>query len=380
MLTALTEKIRYLILLATKGVDHKKSILKMTNVRFFCSKNKIIGWTRGHPSYGLLTPPVFSKPSAYALTSKIMSLYQWRSLPEMVSLSLTDACACNCEYCSFRSMQKNAEKLSLSQWKQTIDQVQRLGVSTIALTGGEPLEHPDILEIIGHVNKDFSQIIMFTSGYRLKEYAEGLHKNGLTSVIVSMNSVNPGEHDASKQYPGLFDKALEGIKAAQKAKLLVGLAVVVRREDLQTGRLHEIIEFGKKLMVNQIIFFDTIPTGNYIHNTGVIWTEDEIDELIAISSSYHEKRDYPGILPYSFINSYRSVGCYAGTIYFYISPYGDVCPCDFCSFSVGNIKDEPVYVLWDKFGEHREFQKSSLTGCKMKNKAFREKFMHLKEQ
>ncbi|MCP4135992.1 MAG: radical SAM protein [bacterium] len=374
MISSLIEKIRYIILLFTKGIEHKKNILRMTNVRFFCSTNKILGWIDGHPSYGILTPPVFSKPSAYALTSKIMSLYQWRPLPEMVNLAITDKCACDCEYCSFRSMAKEKKRLGLREWKEVIDQIQELGASTISLTGGEPLENPDILEIVDYVNKDFSQVIMFTSGYLLEKYAKDLKKRGLNSVIVSVNSSDSSIHDSSKRSPGLYEKAIAGIKAAKKAKLLVAMASVVYKKDLETGHIQNIIELGKELKVNQVIFFDTIPTGYYRDDPSVVWNKEETNKLIEICSEYHSKKKYPGVLPYSFINSSRSIGCYGGTIYFYVSPYGDICPCDFCSFSVGNVKDEPLYALWDKFGEHKEFQKSSLAGCKMKNKEFREKF------
>ena len=369
---------RYSLLALPRGFGHYKNILRMTNVRFSCTKNKILGWKNGHPSYNLLTPLVWSSHSAYALASKVMTLYQWRTLPETVNLAITDECACSCEYCSFASMRKEGkEKLSLEEWRSVIKQVQRLGASTISLTGGEPLESPDVMEIIKSVDPQFSQVILFTSGYLLEENAAELANAGLTSVIVSINSAAAAEHDESKKYPGIHEKVVRGVKAAQKAGLLVGIAAVAYKEDLANGSIVALIEHAKELKVNQIIFFDAIPAGCYADNTEVVWSDDDIDELIRVCSFYHEKKNYPGVLPYSFLNSYRSIGCYAGTIYFYISPYGDVCPCDFCSFSVGNVKDRPVYEVWDKFREHEEFTSSSLTGCKMKNKAFREKFMNM---
>jgi MoaA/NifB/PqqE/SkfB family radical SAM enzyme len=270
---------------------------------------------------------------------------------------------------------EDRQKLNLEEWRRVIKQVQRLGASTISLTGGEPLESPDVMKIIQSVNQEFSQVIMFTSGYLLEEKAADLAKSGLTSVIVSLNSADAAAHERTKNFPGIYEKVLRGIKAAQKAKLLVGIAAVVYKDDLANGNIVSLIECAKKLKVNQLIFFDAIPAGCYSSNTDVVWSEEDIDELIRICSLYHEKKNYPGILPYSFLNSYRSIGCYAGTVYFYISPYGDACPCDFCSFSVGNVKEESVYTAWDKFREHHEFVSSSLSGCKMKNESFRKKFM-----
>jgi len=373
---AFLDSLRYSLLALPRGFKHYKNILRMTNVRFSCTKNKILGWKNGHPSYNLLTPLVWSSHSAYALASKVMTLYQWRTLPETVNIAISDKCACSCEYCSFTSMKKEDKPvLTLDEWRKVIKQVQRLGASTISLTGGEPLESPDIMEIIKSVNPDFSQVIMFTSGYLLEEKAAELAKSGLTSVIVSLNSADADKHDKTKKHPGIYEKVIRGIKAAQKAKLLVGIAAVVYKEDLTNGNIVSLIECAKKLKVNQLIFFDAIPAGCYNDNTEVVWSEEDIDELIRVCSMYHEKKNYPGILPYSFLNSYRSIGCYAGTVYFYISPYGDACPCDFCSFSVGNVREQSVYAIWEKFREYGEFASSSLSGCKMKNKSFREKFL-----
>jgi len=220
---------------------------------------------------------------------------------------------------------------------------------------------------------------MFTSGYLLEQYAADLKKAGLTSVIVSLNATNAAEHDAIKKKPGTFDSAIRGIKAARKAGLLVGIASVVYKKHLGTDHIQNIIEMGKSLKANQIIFFDSIPAGAHLEDTEVIWNDQDVDRLIEICHEYHSKPNYPGVLAYSYINSYRSIGCYAGTIYFYVSPYGDVCPCDFCSFSVGNVLEEPVHVLWDRFSDHKEFQRSSLSGCKMKDSAFRKKFAGVQE-
>ena len=370
------DSLRYSLLALPRGFTHYKNILRMTNVRFSCTKNKILGWKNGRPSYNLLTPLVWSSHSAYALASKVMTLYQWRTLPETLNIAITDRCACNCPYCSFASMRKNGQDcLTLEEWRKVIKQAQRLGASTISLTGGEPLESPDVMEIIKSVDPEFSQVIMFTSGYLLEEKAEELAKSGLTSVIVSLNSADPTEHDTSKRNPGIHEKVLRGIKAAQKAGLLVGIASVVYKDGLADGGIIGLIEYAKKLKVNQLILFDAIPAGCHSTDEGVVWSEDELDELISICSMYHEKKDYPGVLPYSFLNSYRGMGCYGGIIYFYVSPYGDVCPCDFCSFSVGNVKELPVYALWEKFREHPEFRSTSLTGCRMKSETFKENFM-----
>ena len=43
-----------------------------------------------------------------------------------------------------------------------------------------------------------------------------------------------------------------------------------------------------------------------------------------------------------------------GRNYFYISPHGEVHPCDFCCGSVGNILKKPLKNLWSKLVELRK--------------------------
>ncbi|MCP4133721.1 MAG: radical SAM protein [bacterium] len=374
---------RFIFTMLTKGSRYGFDFLTIANKRFCNSSNKIIGWHKGYPSFYLLSPPLLSKPFANSLTSRLMSIYQWRKLPDLAGVAVNDACNCSCEYCSFTSMEKNNTSnrpaLTTAELKKTLSQIQELGASTINLVGGEPLMHDDIFEIIGSIDKDLSQVILFTNGYFLKEKAKGLRKAGLTSVIVSIDSALPNIHDQKKGLDGLFDKAIEGIRQARKEKLLVGLSTVLLKEDMKNGNLEKIFELGKRLKINGIILFDAIPTGNYAARPDVAWHNDEQEELIKIVEEYHNKNDYPGIHAYSFSKSSRGIGCAGGISHFYISPYGDVCPCDFNPMSTGNVKDEPLHQLWDRFSQYPEFACSSLNGCKMKDETFKEKYLKNKQ-
>jgi MoaA/NifB/PqqE/SkfB family radical SAM enzyme len=351
----------------TRGAFIGSDFLKITNRRFCNSPNKIIGWYKGYPSYYLLSPPLMSKPAANALTSKIMSIYQWRKLPELMSIAVTDACNCDCEYCSFTGMKKNAPVLKTNEIKNVIRQVQELGAATINIVGGEPLLHENLCDIIASVDKELSQVILFTNGYFLKEKAKQLYKAGLTSVIVSIDSAHADIHNRKKGCDRLFERAIEGIREAKKAKLLVGISTVIERDDIDNGSLVEIFKLAKNLKVNDIIIFDAIPTGNYAKRDDLDWQSSEQEKIIKICAEYNWKKDYPGIHPYAFSKSFRGIGCAGGVSQFYVSPYGEVCPCDFNPKSVGNVKEEPLYVLWDRFSREG-FACSSLEGCRMNGK------------
>ncbi|MEK6744138.1 MAG: radical SAM protein [Nitrospirota bacterium] len=371
----ITTLIKMLFLLLTKGLKSNLDMIRLTNLRCHNSE-KVIGWHKGYPSFSLLTPPVLSSASTNGISTRLASLYQWRSLPELINIAVTDECNCSCHHCSFLSMKKEDRLLTTEEVKSVVKQAQQLGVASVNFLGGEPLLRDDIVELVGYVNKRLSQVIMFTNGYFLEERIADLKAAGLTSVIVSIDSFRPEVHDAKRGLTGLFPKAIKGIKAAQKLKLLVGISTVVTKDDIANGNLDNLIEMGKSLKVNEIIVFDAIPTGGYLCRQNLIGDQPHLEDLIALSEKYNRDSSYPGIYAYSYAKSPRGLGCLGGVSYFYVSPYGDVCPCDFNPMSVGNIRNSSLPRLWDSMSGHKEFARSSWHGCKMQDRRFREEYRY----
>jgi MoaA/NifB/PqqE/SkfB family radical SAM enzyme len=366
---SLWHSLRYLWLMVSKGHRLGSDFMTVTNRRFCNGPDKVIGWSNGYPSYYLLSPPMLSRPAMNSLTTRLLSIYQWRKLPDLVSLAVTDACNMDCQFCSFVAMRQSGKRtLSMAELKAAIRRTQELGVSTINIVGGEPLLREDLSEVIRAVDRDLSQVVVFTNGSRLAERARELRAAGLTSAIVALDSADSAEHDRRKRTPGAFAKALAGIEAARRAKLLVGISTVARPEDLANGGLVRLFELGKRLRVHQILVFDAVPFCDPEAGHSEAWTPTALDALIDLCAEYHRQESYPGIHAYAYSKSHRSLGCSGGVSHFYISPYGDVCPCDFDPTTVGNIRDWPLHVLWDRFTQ-RGLACASLDGCRCQSKA-----------
>jgi MoaA/NifB/PqqE/SkfB family radical SAM enzyme len=360
---SLWNTLRYGWLLLRKGAHLGSDFLYVTNRRFCNGPDKVIGWSRGYPSYYLLSPPLMSRPAMNSLTTRLMSLYQWRKLPDLVSVGVTSTCNLGCEFCSYESMRQPGQPdLSLAELKEVIAQAQALGASTINLVGGEPLLREDLCAIIEAVDKDLSQVIVFSNGTRLAERAAALRRAGLTAVIVGLDAATAAEHDRRKGQVGAFAAAVAGIAAARRNKLLVGISAVARPGDVESGELVRVFELGRKLRVNQILVFDAVD-GKGSAQVGCGWSPAALQKLIDLCAAYHRRSGYPGIHAYAYSKSARGIGCGGGVSHCYVSPQGNVCPCDFDPASVGNVRTEPLHVLWDRFGENG-IVCSSLGGCR----------------
>jgi radical SAM protein with 4Fe4S-binding SPASM domain len=85
-------------------------------------------------------------------------------LPELVDISISNHCSKGCSYC-YRDSTQNNEFISLEDYEyilKSLNDENWGNVFQIALGGGEPLEHPDFLEIL-KITRNYNIIPNFTT-------------------------------------------------------------------------------------------------------------------------------------------------------------------------------------------------------------------------
>ena len=370
---AFIDRIRLKWATMTRGLGYSTNLTEQIYDRYL-NHHKIIHFRDGLPVYSLSSPALYSKPMANFLSRTFYGVLQNRKFPNMMSFAVNDECDMECGHCSFfEGVADTSRKImSLEECKTFLKDVQELGVSVISFTGGEPLLREDFCSILQSVDKDLSTTQMFTNGYKLEEKAKELKKSGLDSVYVSLDSADPRKHDKIRGVEGAFDSALAGIKAAKRNKLSVGISTCIFPEGVENGDLKNIIELGKELKVHEILIFCAAPSGRVKDRKDLIDDIEWIDEVVNYSAKFKDDSSYPGIMSYNYNTSFKAVGCSGGTRWFYASPYGDISPCDFNHYVFGNIKDIPLYKIWEEMSTNEPFECSTWGGCKLRQQEFRE--------
>src|SRR5437588_12324584 len=78
--------------------------------------------------------------------------------------------------------------------KSRLDALARLGTSVITISGGEPMMHPDLDEIIRHIRRRRMVAGLITNGYYVTpERIRRLNDAGLQYLQISIDHVNPDE-------------------------------------------------------------------------------------------------------------------------------------------------------------------------------------------
>ncbi len=130
------------------------------------------------------------------------------STKHVVMAQIVPARFCNlsCAYCN--EYDKVSEPVPIDEMLRRIDHLARLGTSIITISGGEPLTHPDLDQVIARIRHHGRIAGMITNGYLLMpDRIERLNKAGLDHMQISIDNVQPDE--ISKKSLKVLDKKLE---------------------------------------------------------------------------------------------------------------------------------------------------------------------------
>jgi MoaA/NifB/PqqE/SkfB family radical SAM enzyme len=115
-------------------------------------------------------------------------------------------CNLSCAYCN--EYDDHSKPVPIEEMRRRIDSLASFGTSIITISGGEPLLHPELEEIIRHIRRRGIIAGLITNGYLLvRERIERLNRAGLEYLQISIDNVMPDE--VSKKSLKVLDKKLE---------------------------------------------------------------------------------------------------------------------------------------------------------------------------
>ena len=126
--------------------------------------------------------------------------------PLLVQIIPTRRCNIDCGYCN--EYDKVSPPVPTDTLRRRIDKLAELGTSVVAFSGGEPMLHPDLDELIRHIRARGMMAGLITNGYLLvPKRIHELNDAGLDFLQISIDNVEPDE--VSKKSLRLLDKKLQ---------------------------------------------------------------------------------------------------------------------------------------------------------------------------
>ena len=126
--------------------------------------------------------------------------------PILVHIIPMRRCNLDCGYCN--EYDDVSKPVPLQEMKDRLSILAGMGTSIITISGGEPLMHPQLEEIIRETRKHKMIAGMITNGFLLsKERIKSLNEAGLQHLQISIDNVTPDE--VSKKSLKTLDSRLE---------------------------------------------------------------------------------------------------------------------------------------------------------------------------
>ena len=174
--------------------------------------------------------------------------------------NMTRTCNLNCVHCYSQSknLQYNNE-LTLEQGKAFIDDISAFGSPVMLFSGGEPLMHPNFLDLCFYAKSKGMRAVISTNGTLItRELAKELKKVGLSYVGVSLDGLE-SVHDRFRGKKGAFREAIEGINYAKEAGIKVGLRFTINKRNAE--EIPGIFKLMEEENIPRICFYHLVYAG-----------------------------------------------------------------------------------------------------------------------
>jgi hypothetical protein len=110
--------------------------------------------------------------------------------PLMVNLVVTRRCNLSCGYCT--EYDDSSPPVPRALLEQRLDHLARLRTVIVTLTGGEPLCHPEIADVVASVRARAMTPALNTNGFLLtRSHIDALNRAGLYAMQLSLDALTP---------------------------------------------------------------------------------------------------------------------------------------------------------------------------------------------
>jgi SynChlorMet cassette radical SAM/SPASM protein ScmF len=133
-------------------------------------------------------------------------------------LYMSNSCNLACRHCWITPHFVNGKPdpgdvIDFDALKSAVKEAKPLGLSSVKLTGGEPLLHPRYIDIVDMLTEEGMNLNMETNGTLMtRELAQHLKNNSNMGFLsVSIDGANAETHDPFRGVEGAFDAVLRGL-------------------------------------------------------------------------------------------------------------------------------------------------------------------------
>lgn len=270
-----------------------------------------------------------------------------KPLLKSLHIEITSICNERCIHCYIPHELKDRH-MDLGLFSKIVDESIEMKVLNFTLTGGEPMLHPNFLEMIKRCRKENISLNILSNLTALSEdIVTELKTNPLISIQVSLYSINPNIHDEITKVKGSCSITKKAIENLVDSNINLQISCPILKQNVHCYL--DVIEWAKTMNIN--VSYDYNLLGKYNSDTENLYcrlnyndvrdiVENDLNkERINLKKEIEEKKEL------TLDNAICSVCRYS----FCVSEKGNVYPCaGWQSFVLGNLYESTLSTIWSE--------------------------------
>lgn len=300
---------------------------------------------------------------------KIIQILQGKMpIPQTLELFISDRCNHSCIGCHSKILHNsNKNFLDFKIIKRLLKEISELGVRGLEISGGgEPLLHPNILQIVKSAKQNKMKVGIFTNGVLLNDKLINEFLNDLLFVRVAFNAT---DRDLYKKIHGKddLDRVIKNIKllVAQrkinKFPITIGLKMLISK--FNYSEVVSVAKMAKLLEVDYIQFKPLRKCHYAIPNTMAVFIKESIDEARKLFSEQSFK--VLGSVEKTEIKE----RCFLNPLHPVVDTTGDVYLCAFFqhrmdTHRIGNLNKMSFKEIWYSKRHLKAFRENDYRKCR----------------
>ncbi|MDO8944742.1 MAG: radical SAM protein [Desulfobacterales bacterium] len=300
--------------------------------------------------------------------------FDFNDHPFLVVWEMTRACALVCRHCrASAKVHRHPQELDGDEAFRFLDQVVRAKPGIFILTGGDPIQRPDLYDIVGYASGKGLRVALSPSATPqfLKADLKRLKDLGCMRISISMDGATRETHDKFRGVQGTWDYSMQALQNVREAGIEVQINSTLTRQNL--GEFDGFVKLLDEIKPVLWSVFQLVPTGR--GKSADMLNAYEMEELfvklahlsakvpydIKTTEGHHFRRVILQQLhDEKALQKRAPIGINDGKGFVFVSHIGEIQPSGFLPLTGGNVRKDELIEVYRNSEIFRNLRNSNL--------------------
>lgn len=300
--------------------------------------------------------------------------FDFNDRPFLVVWEMTRACALVCRHCrAAAKVHRHPQELDGEEAFRFLDQVARARPGIFILTGGDPMQRPDLYDVIGYATRQGLRVALSPSATPLflKADLKRMKELGCARISLSIDGATRESHDRFRGVKGTWDMTMQALANIREAGIEVQVNSTFTQQNF--GEFDAFVKLLDEIKPVLWSVFQLVPTGR--GKVGDLLNAYQMEELfvklarlsvnvpydIKTTEGHHYRRVVLQQLhDEKALKKRAPIGINDGKGFVFVSHIGEIQPSGFLPITGGDVRKDELLDVYRNSEVFRNLRNSSL--------------------